>query len=55
MKERLKFIIRYYVTPILMFVPLRLLFLALNAEKSYSIGDYLDVAFNGLKLDIAIA
>ena len=55
MKERLKFIIRYYVTPMLMFVPLRLLFLALNAEKSYSVGDYFDVAFNGLQLDIAIA
>lgn len=55
MKERLKFIIRYYVTPILMFVPLRLLFLALNAEKSYTAGDYLDVALSGLKLDIAIA
>ncbi len=55
MKERLKFIIRYYVTPILMFVPLRLLFLALNAEKSYTASDYLDVVLNGLKLDIAIA
>lgn len=55
MKERLKFIISYYVTPILLFVPLRLLFLAINSEKSYGVADYMNVAFNGLQLDIAIA
>lgn len=55
MKERLTFIIKYYITPILLFIPLRLLFLAFNAEKSYNITDYLDVALHGLQLDIAIA
>lgn len=55
MKERLKFIINYYITPILLFVPLRLLFLALNAEKSYNATDFLNVAYHGLNLDIAIA
>ncbi len=55
MKERLKFLISYYLTPIVLFVPLRLLFLALNAEKSYGATDYLNVAFHGLQLDIAIA
>ncbi len=55
MKERLKFLISYFVAPILLFVPLRLLFLALNAEKSYCATDYLNVAFHGLQLDIAIA
>ena len=55
MKERLKFIIAYYLTPILLFVPLRLLFLALNSEKSYGATDYLNVAFHGLQLDVAVA
>ena len=55
MKERLKFIISYYVTPILLFVPLRLLFLALNSEKGYGATDYLDVALHGLQLDVAVA
>ena len=55
MKERLKFIIAYYVTPILLFVPLRMLFLALNSEKSYGATDYLNVAFHGLQLDVAVA
>jgi phosphoglycerol transferase MdoB-like AlkP superfamily enzyme len=55
MKERLKFIISYYITSILLFVPLRLLFLAINSEKGYSAADYLNVAFHGLQLDVAVA
>ena len=38
-----------------MFIPMRLLFLAINANKSYDIKDYINVAYHGLQLDIAIA
>ena len=34
---------------------MRLLFLAINANKSYDIKDYINVAYHGLQLDIAIA
>lgn len=55
MKQQVQFTIKYYTTLILLFIPLRLLFLFVDGEKSYNIGDYLDVALQGLKLDIAIA
>ena len=54
-KEKILYLLRYYVTLLLCFVPLRLLFLALNSTESYSLHDYADVALYGLPLDIAVA
>ena len=54
-KEKTAYILRYYITLLLCFVPLRLLFLAMNGSEDYSIQDYIDVALNGLPLDIAVA
>ena len=55
MIKRIKFIVGYYAALLLLFIPARLLFLAINADKAYSPGDYLDVALQGLQLDVAIA
>ena len=55
MIKRIKFIVGYYAALLLLFIPARLLFLAINADKAYSAGDYLDVALQGLQLDVAIA
>jgi phosphoglycerol transferase MdoB-like AlkP superfamily enzyme len=55
MKQRILFILRYYVTLLALFVPARLLFMAVNADKSYPAIDYLNVAWQGLQLDVAIA
>ena len=55
MKQRLLFILRYYVTLLALFVPARLLFMAVNSDKGYALTDYLNVAWQGLQLDVAIA
>ena len=54
-KEKILYLLRYYVTLLLCFVPLRLLFLAANSTESYTLHDYADVALYGLPLDIAVA
>ncbi len=54
-KTKLKFLLRYYISLILCFVPLRLLFLLINGKEAYTHADYADVAFHGLTLDIAVA
>ena len=53
--QRVKYIIGYYATLLMLFVPARLLFLAVNADESYTFGDYMAVAYHGLQLDVAIA
>ncbi len=55
MKKRLIFLARYYATLVLLFTPLRLLFMATNAGRSYGIMDYAEVAYRGLPSDIATA
>ena len=54
-KEKFLCLIRYYATLLVCFVPLRLLFLAMNSTESYSVQDYIDTALHGLPLDIAVA
>ena len=54
-KEKILYLLRYYATLLLCFVPLRLLFLATNSTESYTLHDYADVALCGLPLDIAVA
>lgn len=54
-KEKLLYLLKYYAALLLCFVPLRLLFMAVNSVESYTATDYLQVAVNGLPLDIAVA
>ena len=54
-KEKFLFLLRYYAIVLFSFVPLRLLFMAIASDKSYPATDYLQVAFHGLQLDIAVA
>lgn len=54
-KEKFLFPLRYYVALILCFVPLRLIFMAVTGESNNSLADYLQVAWHGLQLDIAVA
>lgn len=54
-KEKFLFPLRYYVALILCFVPLRLVFMAVTGESNYSLTDYMQVAWHGLQLDIAVA
>ena len=53
--QRTAFILRYYLTSVIFFVPLRLLFMYLNSNELFTISDYIDVACNGLLLDVAVA
>lgn len=54
-KEKLAYLLRYYIVLLLCFVPLRLLFMSVNNIEEYSTGDYIEVALNGIPLDIAVA
>ena len=54
-KEKFLFLLRYYAIVLFSFVPLRLLFMAIASDKSYPATDYLQVAYHGLQLDIAVA
>ncbi len=54
-KEKFLYPLRYYAALLLCFVPLRLLFMLSTGDGRYSIGDYIQVAFHGLTLDIAVA
>lgn len=54
-KEKFLYLLRYYATLLLCFVPLRLLFMALAGEGGYSVGEYARVALHGLTLDVAVA
>ena len=54
-KEKLLYLAKYYAALLLCFVPLRLLFMAVNSVEKYTVADYAEVAINGLPLDIAVA
>lgn len=54
-KEKLLCIAKYYATLLMCFVPMRLLFMAVNSVESYTVANFVDVAINGLPLDIAVA
>ena len=54
-KEKFLFLLKYYVALILCFVPLRLIFMAVTGEGCHSLTDYMQVAWHGLQLDIAVA
>lgn len=54
-KEKFLFLLKYYVAITLCFVPLRLVFMAVTGEGDHSLTDYLQVAWHGLQLDIAVA
>ncbi len=54
-KEKFLYLLRYYATLLLCFVPLRLMFMALAGEDAHSIEDYALVALHGLTLDVAVA
>lgn len=54
-KEKFLFLLKYYTALILSFVPLRLVFMAVTGEGNHSLTDYLQVAWHGLQLDIAVA
>ena len=54
-REKLLYLAKYYAALLLCFVPLRLLFMAVNSVEEYTAADYAEVAVNGLPLDIAVA
>ena len=54
-KEKLLCIAKYYAALLMCFVPMRLLFMAVNSVESYTVANFVDVAINGLPLDIAVA
>lgn len=55
MKEKIAFILKYYLILVFCFVLFRLIFVAVNATDEYTFADYADVAMYGLPLDIAVA
>lgn len=55
MKEKVLFLVRYYVALLISFIPLRLVFLISNSTENYTFRDCIDVVVNGLPLDIAVA
>lgn len=54
-KEKILFIVKYYASILLCFVPLRLIFAITNSTEAYTLSDYSDIALHGLPLDIAVA
>ncbi len=52
---RIIFMIKYYLSLMACFIPLRLLFMLLNGKEPYKLVDYLQTAWYGLPLDIAVA
>lgn len=56
MKERLIFIARYFFSLVALSTVYRVLFLAVNgADEGYTPADFLDVAWHGMRLDLAVA